>query len=337
MQGAQFTLAPPPVPLIWVVRFVLFKLMVMSGTVKLQAQCPTWTELTALDYHFATQCLPTPVAWYTPSPSALHCHPHLFFRSVVRRAISDHDLDDDARIALEVKGDRQGALRVVSYACTRFESCLGFRKKISSNVSGVSIRRWAHHLPPVMLRWGVAFTLWVEGPAAWLLLSPLRGPRIVGAAVQIALQAMIVATGNYNFFNLLTATLAVLHLDDAALQWGAIHTDAADAADAAEAERLARLARRKSLCHDDKPADVRTRKAAEAAAAAERGSAFEQEASVAARRAARRRGAAGLWVASAAIVAASVGVLPLMLQVHAGLKPHLIIGGAPPPSSHSLF
>jgi hypothetical protein len=39
--------------------------------------------------------------------------------------------------------------------------------------------------------------------------------------VQLALQAMIVLTGNYTFFNLLTATLAVLHLDDEALPWGA--------------------------------------------------------------------------------------------------------------------
>lgn len=45
-------------------RFLLFKLMFMSGVVKIQADCPTWNKLTALEYHFATQCLPGPLAWY---------------------------------------------------------------------------------------------------------------------------------------------------------------------------------------------------------------------------------------------------------------------------------
>lgn len=48
----------------WLLRFLLFKLMFQSGVVKIQADCPTWLGLTALDYHYATQCLPTPLAWY---------------------------------------------------------------------------------------------------------------------------------------------------------------------------------------------------------------------------------------------------------------------------------
>lgn len=38
--------------------------MFMSGVVKVQSRCPTWLHLTALDYHFATQCIPTPLAWF---------------------------------------------------------------------------------------------------------------------------------------------------------------------------------------------------------------------------------------------------------------------------------
>lgn len=41
----------------WPLRFLLFKLMFMSGIVKIQAECPTWENLTALEYHFATQCV----------------------------------------------------------------------------------------------------------------------------------------------------------------------------------------------------------------------------------------------------------------------------------------
>ena len=43
----------------WPLRFLLFKLMFMSGIVKIQAECPTWQNLTALEYHFATQCVST--------------------------------------------------------------------------------------------------------------------------------------------------------------------------------------------------------------------------------------------------------------------------------------
>jgi hypothetical protein len=67
----------------WVLRWLAFKLLFMSGVVKvhslrnpnpfpqsqwslasqIQANCPTWISLTALEYHFATQVLTPP-----PSP-----------------------------------------------------------------------------------------------------------------------------------------------------------------------------------------------------------------------------------------------------------------------------
>ena len=36
----------------------------MSGVVKVQSGCPTWLRLSALKYHFATQCIPTPLAFH---------------------------------------------------------------------------------------------------------------------------------------------------------------------------------------------------------------------------------------------------------------------------------
>ena len=42
----------------WIPRAILFKLMLMSGCVKIQSKCKTWLNLSALDYHFATQPLP---------------------------------------------------------------------------------------------------------------------------------------------------------------------------------------------------------------------------------------------------------------------------------------
>ena len=45
-------------------RWLLFRLMFLSGVVKLTSHDPAWRNLTALDYHWWTQPLPTPVAWY---------------------------------------------------------------------------------------------------------------------------------------------------------------------------------------------------------------------------------------------------------------------------------
>jgi predicted DCC family thiol-disulfide oxidoreductase YuxK len=49
---------------LWLERWLLFRLMFLSGAVKLLSGDPTWRNLTALDYHYWTQPLPTPVAWY---------------------------------------------------------------------------------------------------------------------------------------------------------------------------------------------------------------------------------------------------------------------------------
>ncbi len=59
--------APAYAPIAWLYRFLAFKLMFMSGIVKMKANCPTWQQLTALEYHFATQPLPTPVSHWAHS------------------------------------------------------------------------------------------------------------------------------------------------------------------------------------------------------------------------------------------------------------------------------
>ena len=49
---------------VWLFRWLLFRLMFMSGLVKLLSGDPSWRDLTALSYHYQTQPLPTPLAWY---------------------------------------------------------------------------------------------------------------------------------------------------------------------------------------------------------------------------------------------------------------------------------
>jgi hypothetical protein len=53
--------------------FLLFKLMFLSGITKLLSGDPTWRRLTALDYHFETQPLPPWTAWYAHQvPHGIH-------------------------------------------------------------------------------------------------------------------------------------------------------------------------------------------------------------------------------------------------------------------------
>ena len=49
---------------IWLLRWLLFRFLFMSGVVKLLSGDPSWWSLSALSYHFLTQPLPTPLAWY---------------------------------------------------------------------------------------------------------------------------------------------------------------------------------------------------------------------------------------------------------------------------------
>jgi hypothetical protein len=53
---------PHPIVL-WLAWWLLFRLMLSSGVVKLQSGDPTWRALAALMYHYETQPLPTPAAW----------------------------------------------------------------------------------------------------------------------------------------------------------------------------------------------------------------------------------------------------------------------------------
>ncbi|CCD70798.1 Lipase maturation factor [Caenorhabditis elegans] len=43
---------------------LLLRVVFMNGATKLLSKCPTWWNLTALNYHFESQPLPTPFAWY---------------------------------------------------------------------------------------------------------------------------------------------------------------------------------------------------------------------------------------------------------------------------------
>ncbi|KAM9377958.1 lipase maturation factor 2a isoform 2-T2 [Pholidichthys leucotaenia] len=120
----------------WLIRWLLFRLMFASGVVKLTSRCPTWWGLTAVTYHYETQCIPTPLAWF------------------------------------------------------------------------------AHQLPVWWQKLSVVGTFVIEIVVPLLFFSPLRRLRLGAFYMQVLLQVLIILSGNYNFFNLLTLTLCLPLLDD---------------------------------------------------------------------------------------------------------------------------
>jgi predicted DCC family thiol-disulfide oxidoreductase YuxK len=56
-------ISPPSRIVLWLLRWLLFRLMFQSGCVKLLSGDKTWHDLTALNFHFETQPLPTCIGW----------------------------------------------------------------------------------------------------------------------------------------------------------------------------------------------------------------------------------------------------------------------------------
>ncbi len=136
----KFSRESPPSPtVLWLLRWLLFRLIFASGFVKLVSGDETWYNLTALNYHYETQPLPTWIGWY------------------------------------------------------------------------------AHQAPEWFQKMSVAGMFVIELIVPFLIFAPRR-LRFIACAMLIALQLLILATGNYCFFNLLTIALCILLLDDECLR-----------------------------------------------------------------------------------------------------------------------
>jgi len=53
----------PPKLIIWMLRWLLFRVMFGAGLIKLRGD-PCWRDLSCLDYHYETQPMPNPLSWY---------------------------------------------------------------------------------------------------------------------------------------------------------------------------------------------------------------------------------------------------------------------------------
>src|SRR2546425_12908650 len=69
LDGRPFPRRPPPVPVIGLFRWLIFRIMLGAGLIKLRGD-PCWRDLTCLYYHYETQPIPSPISRY------LHFSPH---------------------------------------------------------------------------------------------------------------------------------------------------------------------------------------------------------------------------------------------------------------------
>jgi uncharacterized membrane protein YphA (DoxX/SURF4 family) len=56
--------AAPSKVVLWLLRWLVFRVMFQSGCVKILSQDPTWRDYSALNFHYETQPLPTWIGWY---------------------------------------------------------------------------------------------------------------------------------------------------------------------------------------------------------------------------------------------------------------------------------
>jgi hypothetical protein len=73
LDPCPFPRRPPPLLVIWLFRWLGFRIMIGAGLIKLRGD-PCWRDLTCLYYHYETQPIPSPISRY------LHFAPHWFHK-----------------------------------------------------------------------------------------------------------------------------------------------------------------------------------------------------------------------------------------------------------------
>jgi len=71
LDGRPFSRRPPPIVVFWLYRWLIFRIMIGAGLIKLRGD-PCWRDLTCLYYHYETQPIPNPFSRFC------HFQPHWF-------------------------------------------------------------------------------------------------------------------------------------------------------------------------------------------------------------------------------------------------------------------
>jgi len=74
LDGRPFPRRAPPVVVIWLFRWLIFRIMLGAGLIKLRGDV-CWRDLTCLMYHYETQPIPNPLSWW------LHFRPRWFHQA----------------------------------------------------------------------------------------------------------------------------------------------------------------------------------------------------------------------------------------------------------------
>jgi hypothetical protein len=73
LDARPFPRRAPPIVVIWLYRWLIFRIMLGAGLIKMRGDS-CWRDLTCLYYHYETQPIPNPVSWW------LHFRPHWFHK-----------------------------------------------------------------------------------------------------------------------------------------------------------------------------------------------------------------------------------------------------------------
>ncbi|HTC19841.1 MAG TPA: lipase maturation factor family protein [bacterium] len=63
LDGRPFPKSAPPLQVIWLFRWLIFRIMIGAGLIKMRGD-PCWRDLTCLKYHYETQPIPNPLSPY---------------------------------------------------------------------------------------------------------------------------------------------------------------------------------------------------------------------------------------------------------------------------------
>ena len=73
LDGRPFPNRAPPTLVLWLFRWLIFRIMFGAGLIKIRGD-DCWRDLTCLYYHYETQPIPSPLSWW------LHFRPHWFHK-----------------------------------------------------------------------------------------------------------------------------------------------------------------------------------------------------------------------------------------------------------------
>ncbi len=200
---------------LFLLKLLLFKLMLMSGVVKLTSGDPSWWNLTALDYHYWSQPLPTVFGWLADKSPEWFKHFSVAFCLAIE-IVAPFFIWAPRRLRLGAAGLMiflQVGIGLTGNYCffnlLTIALCLLL---IDDSVTRMSLRgvrgqRGALFLPDRLGAWGAVAVFILTFPInAWLIFSafkPLARPPRALANVYERLEAFRIVNG-YGLFRVMT-------------------------------------------------------------------------------------------------------------------------------------